>query len=119
MKISSQSHDCRKFKIQMHKSVHSHSVMASSIDWSALLEKKYSSYKVEVKAFLDSLDITNSIEISTQIIYDAIKFDSTVNENLKCLYWEAISGTNKEVKNRIRTGFLISSVLSSKLISVL
>ena len=76
--------------------------MASVIDWSSLLEKKYSSYKVEVNAFLDSLDIANSIEISIQHIYEAIKGDCKVNENLKALYCEAINGTNKEVKNRIR-----------------
>ena len=93
---------CSPYKMSKHSSCVHHLIMASGIDWSSLLEKKYSSYKVEVNAFLDSLDIANSIEISIQHIYEAIKGDSKVHENLKALYCEAINGTNREVKNRIR-----------------
>ena len=76
--------------------------MASDIDWNSLLDKKYPSYKVEVNAFLNSLKIANSIEISTEVIYEAIRNDETINENLKMLYREALSGSDREVKNRIK-----------------
>ena len=76
--------------------------MASIIDLEGLLDKKYPSYKVEVNAFLESIDISNSLELSIEHIYECIESDSNVNQNLKSLYWEAIHGTNKEVKTRIR-----------------
>ena len=77
--------------------------MASGMDWDSLLEKKYALYKVEVSAFLDSLDIANSIEISMEVIYEAIKSDDSVNDQLKALYREAIHGTNKDVRAHIRS----------------
>ena len=76
--------------------------MASNIDWDALLDKKYPSYKVEVLAYLDSLDVTFSTEISAQHIYHAIRNDNQVNENLKFLYREALHGKNKDVKSCIK-----------------
>ena len=76
--------------------------MAGLIDWSGLLEKKYPSYKVEVNAFLDSLDVAYSVEVSTEMIYQAIRLDGQVNENLKELYHEAIYGVNEDVKKRIK-----------------
>ena len=76
--------------------------MASVLDWESLLEKKYPSYKVEVNAFLDSLDISNSVDLSIEYIYDCIKDDAQVNPNLLALYYEAINGSEKEVKARMR-----------------
>ena len=76
--------------------------MACYVDWDSLLEKKYPSYKVEVQAYLDSLDVASSTQISTLYIYQAICNDPQVNENLKLLYREALQGTNKEVKLRIK-----------------
>ena len=76
--------------------------MALKIDWSDLLDKKYNSYKVEVSAYLDSLDVSNSSDISMQFIYEHICNAPKVHENLKLLYKEAIYGTKKAVKMRIR-----------------
>ena len=76
--------------------------MASNIDWDALFDKKYPSYKVEVQAYLDSLDVASSTEISAIHIYHAICNDQQVNENLKLLYREALHGTNKDVKSHIK-----------------
>ena len=77
--------------------------MAFATDWEVLLDKKYPSYKIEINVFLDSLDITYSVEVSIETIYEAIRFDRSVNENLKALYRKAIHGTNKDVKQRIRS----------------
>ena len=71
-------------------------------DWEQLLKAKYSSYKVEVQAYLDSLDIATSSDISIAYIYEAIRNDGKVNGNLKLLYKEALYGTNKDVNSRIR-----------------
>ena len=76
--------------------------MRSEMEWIDLLDKKYPSYKIEVEAFLESLDIANSVEVSAQFIYDKIKLDSNVSADLKALYQEALEGSNKEVKARIR-----------------
>ena len=75
--------------------------MATSSEWKKLLDARYPSYKVEVRAFLDSLDVSNSNEISAEKV-DAIKFDEDVDDNLKLLYSEAIYGSDKEVKARIK-----------------
>ena len=82
----------------------SHFTMAQSMDdeWAPLLKAKYPSYTVEVQAFLDSLDIVTSSEISMEKIYEAIREDPKVNENLKYLYVEAIFGSNKDVRARIK-----------------
>ena len=63
----------------------SHFTMASSSqdDWEPLLKAKYLSYTVEVEVFLESLDIATSSEISMEKIYDAIREDPKVDENLK------------------------------------
>ena len=76
--------------------------MASNTDWNELLDKKYPSYKIEVQAYLDSLDVANSIEVSTQFIFEKIVEDDNVSDQLKQLYREALFGTNKEVKSRIK-----------------
>ena len=77
--------------------------MASKrINWAELLEKKYQSYTVEVEAFLETAHVSKSTEISIQNIYQAIRNDVKVDENLKLLYHETIYGTNKDVKTRIR-----------------
>ena len=76
--------------------------MASLIDWSELLDQRYPSYKVEVEAFLDSLDVSSSPEISIEKVYYAIKDDEQINPNLIALYYEAAFGFNKEVKLRMR-----------------
>ena len=76
--------------------------MSSSVNWETLLDKKYPSYKIEVNAYLDSLDVSNSIGILAQFIYDVIKDDNSVNKDLKLLYKKALFCTNKEVKLRIK-----------------
>ena len=76
--------------------------MASQVDWSQILDGRYPSYKVEVLAFLDSLDISSSTDISIEYIYDQIKTDGNVCDNLKLLYHEAVYGQNKAVKNRMK-----------------
>ena len=70
--------------------------------WDKLLKAKYISYKVEVQAYLDSLEIATSSDISMAHIYESICSDSKVHPNLKLLYKEALHGTNKDVKSRIR-----------------
>ena len=71
-------------------------------DWDKILRAKYNSYKVEVQAYLYSLDIATSSDISIVYIYEAIRNDQKVHENLKLLYKEALYGSNKDVKSRIR-----------------
>ena len=75
--------------------------MAVFIDFTELLEKKYPSYTVEVNAFLNSLDVASSTEISIGLIYQAIRNDNNVDANLKLLYREAIFGNDPNVKKRI------------------
>ena len=70
--------------------------------WEKVLKGKYVSYNVEIEAYLDSLEIATSTEISMQKIYFVIRNDPSVHENLKALYREALFGTNKEVKARIK-----------------
>ena len=79
-----------------------HLTMAIKQDWKALLKKNYPSYKVEVEAFLDSLAIATSNEISASKVYDAIKDISEVNSNLKSLYREALFGRDKDMKSCIK-----------------
>ena len=76
--------------------------MATSIDWEAILDQRYPSYKVEVNAFLDSLEVSSSPEISIEKVYYAMKDHPEINENLILLYHEAAFGSNKEVKTRIK-----------------
>ena len=77
--------------------------MACRDDWEMILKGKYCSYKVEIDAYLESLEIATSTEISATKIYYAIHNDKDVNENLKKLYCEAVFGTNKDVKARIKS----------------
>ena len=74
----------------------------SEPDWEKLLKAKYNSYKVEVQAYLDSLDIATSSDISIAHIYQAIRNEQKVNPKLKMLYRDALYGSNKDVKTRIR-----------------
>ena len=76
--------------------------MACQVDWAEILDGRYPSYKVEVVAYLDSLDISSSTEISIEYIYEQIKSDGNVCDNLKLLYHEAVFGENKSVKTRIK-----------------
>ena len=76
--------------------------MACEVDWSQILEGHYPSYKVEVLAYLDSLDISSSNEISIEYIYEKIKSDHNVGDNLKLLYHEAVFGQNKAVRARMK-----------------
>ena len=75
--------------------------MANNICFTDLLEKKYPSYTVEVNAFLNSLDVASSTEVSIDQIYQAIRYDKNVDANLKLFYHEAIYGSDKNVKKRI------------------
>ena len=72
------------------------------MDWKKLCDGRYPSYKVEVTAFLDSLEISSSTDVSMQKIYYAIRDDSNVCDDLKSLYREAIFGSEKMVKARIK-----------------
>ena len=74
------------------------SKMACMVNWSQILDGHYPSYKVEVLAYLDSLDISSSTEIVIEYIYEKIKSDADVCDNLKLLYQEAVFGHNKGVK---------------------
>ena len=76
--------------------------MADGVDWAKILDLRYKSFKVEVDAFLNSCDVSSSTEIAQEMIYEAIKCDQHVSENLKLLYKEACYGTNKDVKLRIK-----------------
>ena len=76
-------------------------VMATNVNFEELLEKKYPSYTVEVNAFLNSLDVASSTEVSIDQIYQAISNDKNIDSNLKLLYHEAVYGTDKNVKKRI------------------
>ena len=76
--------------------------MAVSVDWSDILDKKIPSFKVEVTAFLDSLDVSNSTDVSMAFIHERIRNDVKVPENLKLLYREAVYGKEKVVKLRIK-----------------
>ena len=76
--------------------------MASNIDWTPLLEKKYVCFKVEVNTFLESLDVANSSDIAMAYVYDKIRNDRQVSPDLKALYREAVYGTEKSVKLRIK-----------------
>ena len=77
--------------------------MASSTDWTPLLDARYASYTVEVEAFLDSLSVSNSNEVSVEYIFNAIKYDPSIPDNLKLLYGEAVHGTDKEVRTRMKS----------------
>ena len=70
--------------------------------WERVLKGKYVSYNVEVDAYLESVEIATSTDISMQKIFFAIRDDPSVHENLKAMYREALFGKNKEVKSRIK-----------------
>ena len=76
--------------------------MASNDDWKSILREKFPSYKIEVEAFLDSLEVATSSEISASKVYEAIRNKSEVNATLKSIYHEALYGTNKLAKARIK-----------------
>ena len=76
--------------------------MASQVDWTPILDARYASYTVEVQAFVDTVHISSSVDISIENIYEAIKSHAKVPDNLKLLYHEAAYGSNKDVKIRMR-----------------
>ena len=76
--------------------------MDQQTSFSQLLMKTYPSYRVEVEAFIENAHISKSTNVSVDKIYEAIRDDPDVNENLKLLYREALYGSNKDVKSRIR-----------------
>ena len=78
--------------------------MASSINWKQIIRARYPSYTVEVNAFLESLEVSSSSEISIEKVYEAIKDDPQINSNLVLLYKEAAFGTNKDVKAHMKSG---------------
>ena len=99
---------CHMFDLLLNISLtniplHSISQMASGEDWSKLIKARYPSYKVEVEAFLDSLSVSNSTELSIAGIFDAIKYEDHVDDNLKLLYGEAVMVTDTDVKARIKS----------------
>ena len=93
------------YKRLMHMEFCSQFVMAAAKatpDWDSVLKGKYVSYNVEINAYLESLEIATSSDISMQKIYFAIRNEPSVHENLKAMYKEALFGKNKEVKARIK-----------------
>ena len=76
--------------------------MASQVIWVELLDGQYPSYKIEVTAFLDSLDISSSTDVAMDYIYQQIQNDINVSDNLKLLYRETVFGSNPRVKARIK-----------------
>ena len=69
--------------------------------WSELLKDRYPTYKIEEAAFINSLKVCNSADVSAEKIYECIKDDPDVPGNLKALYREAVYGLDKDVKTRI------------------
>ena len=76
-------------------------VMASQVNWSKILDQRFPSYKLEVTVFLDTLHISKSTDVSIEKIYNVIKDDSNIPDDLKMLYKECIHGSDKNVKLRI------------------
>ena len=76
--------------------------MASNLDWDEIFKDRHPAFKVEENAFVASLKICNSTEVAAEHIYRAIKDDKDIPENLKLIYKEAVYGSNKQVKKRIR-----------------
>ena len=75
---------------------------SNAVNWEEILEGKYPSYRIEVETFLDTVHISNSNDLSMIKIYEVIVHDANVDEVLKMMYHEAIHGTNRDVKARIR-----------------
>ena len=76
--------------------------MASNVDWESILRERYAMFKIEENAFLESLKICNSTEVSAEKIYLTIKDDEDIPRNLRLMYKEAVYGSNDKVRNRIR-----------------
>ena len=76
--------------------------MACNIDWEEILKDRFVTFKVEETAFIESLQICNSSEIAAEKIYETIKFDEDVPENLILMYKEAVYSENEKVKSRIK-----------------
>ena len=53
--------------------------------WQHLLNDRYPTYKVEERAFAESLKVCNSVDVSAEKIYDAIKDDRDVSPNFEGL----------------------------------
>ena len=66
------------------------------------MKERFPTFKVEEWAFVNSLKVCNSTDVSAEKIYDVIKDDCDVPNNLKALYRVCVFGTGKEVKTRIR-----------------
>ena len=67
--------------------------MAENLNWKLILKEK---------ASIDSLKIANSNEVAAKKIYQAIKDDEDIPDNLKLIYKEAVCGSNEKVKGRVR-----------------
>ena len=78
------------------------STLTMSSFWKNLLKERYPTFKVEERAFVNSLKVCNSTDVSAEKIYEQIKEDSDVPKNLKALYCECVFGSDKEVKTCIR-----------------
>ena len=70
--------------------------------WQEILKDRFPTFKVEENAFMNSLKVCNSTDVSAEKIYESIKDDEDVPSNLKALYCEAVYETDKDVKTRIR-----------------
>ena len=76
--------------------------MASNLDWDVIMRDRYATFKVEENAFIESLSICNSTEVAAERIYETIKDDADIPENLKLMYREFVFGDNDRVKGRIK-----------------
>ena len=76
--------------------------MADNVNWEKILRDRYSTFKAEEKAYVDSLEICNSTDISIEKIYETIKNNEDIPTNLKLMYRKAIFGQDKTVKTRIK-----------------
>ena len=76
-------------------------LMASNLNWELILKDRHPTFKVEEQAFIESLKIANSNEVAAEKIYQGIKDDEDIPENLKLIYRKAVYGTHEKVKSRI------------------
>ena len=76
--------------------------MAALENWDEILKERFPTYKVEEDAYIDSLEVAHSTEVYIERIFEAIKNDASVHDNLKLMYREALDGGNKDVVKRIK-----------------
>ena len=76
--------------------------MAAQINWADILSQRFPTFRVEETAYLSCLEIASSMEVYIEKIYEAVRHQDHVPENLKLMYHEASINGNKEVVRRIQ-----------------